>query len=85
MANPIDVFSGKSLRRECLKAGFSKVAMAERIGVKYQQLQKFDNAKNRVSRARLWPAAQALGVPVSTFFPPVDLGATWPSDAESGD
>lgn len=42
--------------------------VASRIGVKFQQLQKYETGANRVSASRLWEIAQALDVPVFYFF-----------------
>jgi transcriptional regulator with XRE-family HTH domain len=39
------------------------------VGVRFQQLQKYETGKNRVSGSRLWELAQALNVPVTDFFP----------------
>jgi transcriptional regulator with XRE-family HTH domain len=47
--------------------------MAEEIGVSFQQLQKYESGRNRVSGPRIWLVADALGLTVSTFFPPVHV------------
>jgi transcriptional regulator with XRE-family HTH domain len=42
--------------------------LAEAVGIKFQQIQKYETGMNRVSASRLWDIAHALGVPVSYFF-----------------
>ena len=42
--------------------------LAELVGIKFQQIQKYETGANRVSASRLWDIADALGVQVSFFF-----------------
>ncbi len=42
--------------------------LAERVGIKFQQIQKYETGMNRISASRLWDIAEALGVPVAFFF-----------------
>ncbi|HEV7352927.1 MAG TPA: helix-turn-helix transcriptional regulator [Brevundimonas sp.] len=49
--------------------GLSQAALAGRIGVSFQQLQKYESGTNRISASRLHHLAQALGAPVGAFFP----------------
>jgi transcriptional regulator with XRE-family HTH domain len=42
--------------------------LAEAVGIKFQQIQKYESGANRVSASRLWALAEALEVPVSHFF-----------------
>lgn len=42
--------------------------LAERVGIKFQQIQKYETGMNRVSASRLWDIADALGTSVSFFF-----------------
>jgi transcriptional regulator with XRE-family HTH domain len=42
--------------------------LAELVGIKFQQIQKYETGANRVSASRLWDIADALGVKVSYFF-----------------
>ncbi|MZR13398.1 helix-turn-helix domain-containing protein [Maritimibacter sp. DP07] len=85
MPDPIDVFIGKRIRKERLNAGLTQVALAERIGVKFQQLQKYESAQNRVSGSRLWRIAQALEVPVSALFPAEQPNEHGPSEIDRPD
>ena len=42
--------------------------LAERVGIKFQQIQKYETGMNRISASRLWDISEALGVSVSFFF-----------------
>jgi transcriptional regulator with XRE-family HTH domain len=53
------------LRKE---RGLSQTALAARVGVTFQQLQKYETGKNRLSASRLYRLASVLGVDVSAFF-----------------
>jgi transcriptional regulator with XRE-family HTH domain len=57
--------------------GLSQAALAARIGVSFQQLQKYESGANRISASRLHHLARALGAPVGDFFP--DGGADGPA------
>jgi len=46
--------------------------LAEEVGVKFQQIQKYETGANRVSASRLWDIAQAMDVPVSWFWEGLD-------------
>jgi transcriptional regulator with XRE-family HTH domain len=64
----VDAHVGERLRQRRLLLGLNQMQLAERIGVSFQQLQKYELGKNRVSASRLWEIAQALRVPVGFFF-----------------
>ncbi len=38
------------------------------VGIKFQQIQKYETGMNRISASRLWDIAQALDVSISFFF-----------------
>jgi len=42
--------------------------LAAKIGVSFQQVQKYERASNRVSASRLWEISLALSVPLNYFF-----------------
>lgn len=42
--------------------------LAEKVGIKFQQIQKYETGMNRVSASRLWDIGEALSVPVAYFF-----------------
>ena len=48
--------------------GFSQQQLGEAVGIKFQQIQKYETGMNRISASRLWGIADALGVPIMFFF-----------------
>lgn len=71
-ANPVDVFVGQQIRTYRIAAGLNQSQLAKSVGVTFQQLQKYENAMNRVSASRLFGIAKTLGRPVAAFFPADD-------------
>ena len=57
-------------------AGTTQQQLAEKVGIKFQQIQKYETGMNRVSASRLWDIAHALDVPVSFFFDGLGEGTT---------
>ena len=68
MAHPVDVHVGKRVRHRRWLVGMTQQQLAECVGIKFQQIQKYETGANRVSASRLWDIADALDVPVSFFF-----------------
>lgn len=48
--------------------GVSQEALAARIGVTFQQIQKYEKGQNRIGASRLYQLADSLGVPVGHFY-----------------
>lgn len=65
---PVDIHIAKKLRQFRLIAGMSQDKLGELTGVTFQQIQKYEKAKNRISASRLFEFAQLLNKPVSAFF-----------------
>lgn len=68
MTNTIDLYIGKRLRRRRRLLGLSQKNLAGAVGVRFQQIQKYECAANRMSAVRLWQLSKALDVPLSYFF-----------------
>ena len=68
MPHPVDVHVGKRIRHRRWLVGMTQQQLAESVGIKFQQIQKYETGANRVSASRLWDIADALEVPVSFFF-----------------
>lgn len=78
--NTVDAFIGSEIVRRRKVVGLSQQALAQRIGVTFQQLQKYENATNRVAASRLAEIAKALGSKPGDFFPAINH--PWMTDAE---
>ncbi len=68
MKHPVDVHVGKRLRHRRWMVGMTQQQLAEQVGIKFQQIQKYETGMNRVSASRLWDISEVLDVPVSFFF-----------------
>jgi len=72
MKHPVDVHVGQKVRRRRWMVGMTQQQLAEKVGIKFQQIQKYETGMNRVSASRLWDIAETLEVPVSFFFEGID-------------
>jgi transcriptional regulator with XRE-family HTH domain len=68
MANDIDLHLGKRLRRRRRLLGLTQQQLAGSVGVRFQQIQKYECGANRISAARLWQLSEALEVPIGYFY-----------------
>ena len=68
MANEIDLHVGKRLRRRRRLLGLTQQQLAESIGIRFQQIQKYECGANRVTASRLYELSVSLNVPVGYFF-----------------
>ena len=79
MKHPVDVHVGKRIRHRRWMLGMTQQQLAETVGIKFQQIQKYETGANRVSAGRLFLIAERLEVAPGWFFDPVK------SDASSDD
>ena len=68
MAHPVDIHVGKRIRHRRWLIGMTQQQLAEKVGIKFQQIQKYETGANRVSASRLWDISDALDVNISFFF-----------------
>ncbi|MBI1214023.1 MAG: helix-turn-helix domain-containing protein [Alphaproteobacteria bacterium] len=74
MKNSIDLHIGQRVRHRRWLLGMTQQDLAQAIGVRFQQIQKYESGANRISASRLWDLARALDVPVAFFY--TGLGET---------
>jgi transcriptional regulator with XRE-family HTH domain len=70
----IDVHIGRRIRARRLEMGLTQAALGAALGVRFQQIQKYEGAKSGVPAAALAPLAKRLGVRPDYFFE----GLAWP-------
>jgi transcriptional regulator with XRE-family HTH domain len=86
VGNDIDLHLGRRLRRRRRLLGLTQQQLASVVGVRFQQIQKYECGANRISAARLWRIAAALEVPVGYFYDGLADGARCDADhAEDGE
>lgn len=74
MSHPVDLFVGKKLRLRRKLLSLSQEAVANAVGVTFQQVQKYERGVNRISASRLAEFADALKVPITYFFEGLSAG-----------
>lgn len=74
MATEIDRHVGQRLRRQRRLLGLTQSQLGDAVGIRFQQVQKYECGANRVTASRLYELAKALGVSVEYFFD--GLGST---------
>jgi transcriptional regulator with XRE-family HTH domain len=67
-AGPIDAVVGRTIRALRLSKGMSQGALGRRLGVSFQQVQKYENGTNRIGAGRLAQIALALDVPMEALL-----------------
>lgn len=66
--DPADVAVGARIRLLRNSSGLSQEWLAHKCGVTFQQIQKYEKGRNRVSPSRMSEIAAALGVPVALLY-----------------
>ena len=82
MPHPVDVHVGKRIRHRRWLVGMTQQQLAERVGIKFQQIQKYETGANRVSASRLWDIADTLDVQISFFFEGLETDADHKSGSD---
>ena len=67
-ATKADKLIGVKIRAQRLKIGLSQEELGTKLGVTFQQIQKYEKGVNRVGSGRLYEIAELLEVPVASFF-----------------
>ena len=68
MYHPIDLHVGKRVRFKRKMMGLTQTDLGERVGLTFQQIQKYEKGENRISASKLYQIAQILDTNVSFFF-----------------
>lgn len=71
-AGQFDVEIGKRIRLRRLESKMSQTELAEKVGVTFQQIQKYEGGQNRPGTDRLIQISRALAVPLSFFIEVLD-------------
>ncbi len=68
MPRETDIHIGRRLREARLARGLSQGLLSKKLGVSFQQVQKYESGANRIAGSRLWDISGILEVPVDYFF-----------------
>ncbi len=72
--HPVDVHVGARVRQRRTLLGMTQTDLGDALGLTFQQVQKYENGKNRISASKLFKLSQVLDVSIEYFFdhmPPV--------------
>jgi transcriptional regulator with XRE-family HTH domain len=72
VSHPVDVIAGRNLHIARTLAGYTQQRLGDEVGLSFQQIQKYENAKNRMSISRAWEFSSILGVSFSAFVDDAD-------------
>ena len=72
VTNHLDTEIGQRLRQARLVENLTQDGLAQKLGISFQQVQKYENGTNRVSSSRLWTVSRVLGLPISYFYDNLD-------------
>lgn len=66
--NNIDLYVARRLKIKRQQRGWSQNKLAKALNITFQQVQKYENGKNRVSSGRLYQLSQILETDIKYFF-----------------
>ena len=72
MKHSVDLHVGQRVRQRRWIVGMTQQQLGDKVGIRFQQIQKYEAGANRISASRMWDIAAAMEVPVSFFFQGLD-------------
>ncbi len=72
MKHSVDLHVGQRVRQRRWIVGMTQQQLGDKVGIRFQQIQKYEAGANRISASRMWDIAAAMEVPVSFFFEGID-------------
>jgi transcriptional regulator with XRE-family HTH domain len=74
--NPMDIHVGSRVRLRRMVIGMSQEKLGEKMGLTFQQIQKYEKGTNRIGASRLYQLSLILDVPVQFFFEDAPISMT---------
>ena len=85
MADETDLHVGQRLRRRRRLLGMTQQELASQVGVRFQQIQKYECGANRITASRLYDLARAMNVSVQYFFDGMVTASAMPNAANDAE
>jgi transcriptional regulator with XRE-family HTH domain len=82
-AGSVDVYVGQRMRQRRWMLGISQQQLADNVGVKLEQIQKYETGETHISAGRMWDVAAAMEVPMTHFFEGIEGQAPDTGEARS--
>jgi transcriptional regulator with XRE-family HTH domain len=67
-SSAVDQYIGARMREGRRKLNMTQEGLGEKLGVTFQQIQKYEKGRNRVSAARLFVICEILDVSLASMF-----------------
>lgn len=78
MSHPVDIHVGQKLKQLRILRGMTQTDVAEGLNISFQQVQKYELGRNRISASKLFELSHILMVPPAYFFDGLDASAAQP-------
>ncbi|HXW26277.1 MAG TPA: helix-turn-helix transcriptional regulator [Xanthobacteraceae bacterium] len=75
----VDAIVGRNVRLHRMAKGLTQTVLGDRLGLSFQQVQKYENGVNRIGSGRLVRIARALDVPLAALLDGADGGERSPA------
>ncbi|MGN7678458.1 MAG: helix-turn-helix domain-containing protein [Anaplasma sp.] len=66
--HPVDEYVGREIKKQRIMKGMSQNQLASRLGITFQQVQKYEKGTNRIVISRLYELARVLGVEIKDLI-----------------
>ncbi len=66
--HPIDVHVGARVRQRRVLLGMNQTKLGDALGLTFQQVQKYESGRDRISASRLFDLSRVLDVSIEHFF-----------------
>nr|AEH96268.1 putative transcriptional regulator tr1 [Anaplasma platys] len=66
--HPVDEYVGREIKKQRIMKGMSQNQLASRLGITFQQVQKYEKGTNRIVISRLYELARVLGIEINDLI-----------------
>ena len=66
--HPVDEYVGREIKKQRIMKGMSQNQLASRLGITFQQVQKYEKGTNRIVISRLYELAKVLGIEINDLI-----------------
>lgn len=73
-AGPIDLYIAERIHEARLAAGMSQPDLGMAVGITFQQIQKYEKGRNRITAARLYEICKVLKIDIGELFSSLPKG-----------
>lgn|SRR5690554_1370905 len=78
MSHPVDIHVGQRLKQLRILRSMTQTDVADGLNISFQQVQKYELGRNRISASKLFELSHILKVPPAYFFDGLENGVSEP-------